>query len=287
MKAMGLLEAVGGALTRPGTYTGQVRELLSVAACAARYPLGVGEAALRSGPLPASAVHDTPVVLVHGYGHNRSGWHVLERHLRDAGFGDVAPFNYNPLIHSVPELAERLAHHIEIVRALAGSERVHVVGHSLGGIILRWYVQEEGGDDVVHTAITVASPHQGCYAARVAPGETAKQLRPDSWLLRRLHERAEPSPVRWIAFYSNLDLLVPGPAAMITHPALAATNLLARDQGHLSVMLSRRVATAITSQLLAAEGAPGLATLSPMPAAAATTTAAAPAAKSNATAALS
>ncbi len=260
-----MIDAIGGALPRPGTYTGQVRELLTMATCAARYPLGVLE-----GPLPAlgdvdDTVHDTPVVLIHGYGHNRSGWHMLERHLRGAGFSRVAAFNYNSFWPSVPEVAERLAHRIEVIRAVTGSDKVHVVGHSLGGIILRWYVQEEGGDQAVHTAVTVAAPHEGAVVARLCIGETAKQLRPGSWVMRRLERSARPSDVRWVAFYSNLDVLVPGTSAMLRHPALAATNLLAKDHGHLSAMLSPRVAAAITRQLEAAEGVEGLATVSALP----------------------
>lgn len=258
-----MMDAIGGALTRPGTYTGQVRELLSVASCAARYPLGVFER--RPDARPGVVGHPTPVVLLHGFGHNRSGWHVLETHLREAGFGHVSALNYNPWQHAIPEVAERLAERIDVVRGVAGADRVHLVGHSLGGIILRWYIQEHGGADLVNTAVTVASPHGGAQLARLALGETARALRPGSWLLRRLDERAQPSAVRWFAFYSNLDLVVPGPSAMLRHPALGATNLLAKDQGHVSVLLSRRVAAAVTGQLEAGEGVAGLGTVHALP----------------------
>jgi pimeloyl-ACP methyl ester carboxylesterase len=135
---------------------------------------------------------------------------------------------------------------------------VHLVGHSLGGIIARWYVQERGGDAAVDTAITVASPHQGTLAALLPFGRTAQQLRPGSWVLRRLAQTAQPSAVRWFAYYSNIDVLVqPGRSAMITAPALGATNLLVKDHGHLSILLSPRLARSIVCQLEAAEGTAG------------------------------
>jgi triacylglycerol esterase/lipase EstA (alpha/beta hydrolase family) len=221
----------------------------------ARYPLGILDSALRSGRPCGDECLDTPVLLVHGFGHNRSGWLVLERRLRKAGFTSVHTWNYNPLRYDVPKLAEGLRDRVELLRALTGSERVHVVGHSLGGVLLRWYVQELGGDAAVGTAVTVASPHEGTALARMARGGTMAQLAPDSWLVRRLGEGATSSPVRWIAYYSNLDLLVqPASSAMLRAPALRATNVLAKDEGHLSILLSPRVTESIVAQLLAVEG---------------------------------
>jgi triacylglycerol lipase len=249
---------ISRALVRPETYVGWAREAIGTAAFVARYPLGVLEAGF-AGRRAADHVHATPVILVHGYGHNRSGWFVIERYLRAAGFANIATLNYNPLVLDVPRLADRLGRRIDAIRHHTGAERVHVVGHSLGGIILRWYVQEAGGDETVDTAVTIASPHRGTTLAVVPFGRTASQLRPDSWLVKRLAATARPSPVRWIAYYSNLDILVqPGNSAMITHPALAATNVLVKDEGHLSILLSPTMARGIAIELAArttAEGA--------------------------------
>ena len=238
---------ISRALVRPETYAGWMREVAGTVAFVARYPFGVVEAGFAANR-PTDVVHDTPVVLIHGYGHNRSGWFLIERHLRAAGFTNVATLNYNPLALDVPRIAARLSDRIEAIRHHSGAERVHVVGHSLGGIVLRWYVQELGGDRVVDTAITIASPHRGTVAAMVPFGRTASQLRPDSWVMRRLAATARPMPVRWLAYYTNLDVLVqPATSAMISHPALNATNVLVKDEGHLSVLLSPLVAKSIAS----------------------------------------
>jgi triacylglycerol lipase len=240
---------ISRALGRPETYAGWMREVAGTVAFAARYPFGVIEAGFAARH-PTDVVHDTPVVLVHGYGHNRSGWFLIERHLRAAGFNNLATLNYNPLALDVPRIAGRLADRIEAVRHHSGAEQVHIVGHSLGGIVLRWYIQELGGDRVVDTAVTIASPHRGTVAALVPFGRTASQLRPDSWVMNRLAATARPMPVRWIAYYTNLDVLVqPATSAMITHPALAARNVLVKDEGHLSVLLSPVVARSIATEL--------------------------------------
>jgi len=259
------VEAVVSALTtalgRPTTYSGQLREVASLAACVARYPLGIFEDAQVDDP-SSVGTHDTPVLLVHGYGHNRSAWYVLERHLRAAGFGRVYTVNYNPLRHSVSTLAALLRDRVEVVRAATGAERVHVIGHSLGGIILRLYVQELGGDERVGVAVTMATPHEGTHAAWIGFGRTAVQMRPGSALMRRLERGARPTSVRWVAVYSNLDLLVqPCSSAMLLAPGLRATNLLAKDHGHMSMLLSPRVARTITAKLEAAERVPGIGSL--------------------------
>jgi triacylglycerol lipase len=257
------------ALVRPGTYTGWANEVANTARCAAWYPMGVLDAVISSSEPCGDERRDTPVVLVHGYGHNRSGWLVTQHHLRRAGFTSVHTVNYTPIGRDVPQLAAQLAERIALIRTITGHDRVHVVGHSLGGVLLRWYVQEMEGRDTVATAITVASPHEGTWAAAMAPGRTAAQLRPGSWVMRRLARPVPANPVRWIAFYSNLDALIqPARSAMVTHPDLRATNLLVKDLGHLSAMVSPVVAHSIVHQLEAAEGVPGTAEVLPLVAAA-------------------
>ena len=257
------------ALARPATYVGQLREAVSLATCVARYPLGFFEDGVHVGDPGADATRDTPVLLVHGYGHNRSAWYTLERHLRAALFTRLHTVNYNPLRHSVPTLAAHLRARVETVRAATGADRVHVIGHSLGGIILRWYVQELGGDEHVDVAVTMASPHEGTHAAWIGFGRTAVQLRPGSALVRRLRAAARPSSVRWVSVYSNLDMLVqPCTSAMLRVPALRATNVLAKDHGHMAMLLSPGVARTITAQLEAAEGVAGVGTLRSLPSAA-------------------
>lgn len=223
--------------------------------CALHYPLGLAERALTTGHPSGQTAHDTPVLLVHGYAHNQSGWWVLDRHLRAAGFTSVHRLNYLPLGTGVPALARRLARRVEEVKRLTGAPRVHVVAHSLGGILLRWYVQELGGDRSVATAITLGSPHEGTVAAYLWPERTAVHLRPGSQVIDRLAAGARPSPVRWVAFYSDADLLIrPTSAARLRAPGLAATNIKVRGLGHLSLLLSPKVLRAVTAQLEAAEG---------------------------------
>jgi pimeloyl-ACP methyl ester carboxylesterase len=226
------------------------------------YPFGVGVSIEDPGaphrPVlsrTSAPISTTPVLLVHGYGHNSSGWIFLHRHLKKAGFERVFSMDYGPLCHDIPAQALALARRVELIRATTGVDRVHLVGHSLGGILIRYYVQLLGGDERVETAITVASPHEGTLAAHMGLGTTIPQLQPGSWVVEALRDTARRSRVRWVAYYSNLDLLVqPTTSAMLRPPALGATNVLVQDHGHLSLLLSPAVGRSIAHYLAVAEG---------------------------------
>jgi pimeloyl-ACP methyl ester carboxylesterase len=258
-----LPDIITRALIRPGSYLGWVRELLVTGVCVACYPFGIGgttpESRSEGLPTPLSALEAgaTPVLLVHGYGHNRSGWTFLARHLRRVGFEHVYSLNYNPVTRDLPGLAWELARRVEATREVTGARRVHLVGHSLGGILIRYYVQLLGGEASVDTAVTLASPHEGTLAAGFGRSPVLRQLRPGSWVIQALQETARPSPVQWTAYYSNLDALVqPAGSAMLRHPALDATNVLVKDHGHLSILLAPGLGRSIARRLAASHGLP-------------------------------
>jgi pimeloyl-ACP methyl ester carboxylesterase len=197
----------------------------------------------------------TPIILLHGYFHNRSGFLVMRRALRRNGFRHVYTMNYNVIGHEVEELAAQLSGYVENVLNRTGATRVHLVGHSLGGLVARTYVQEFGGDKRVHTCITLGTPHAGTYAAYGGRGRAARQLRPSSELVMRLNDDAREVPVRFISYYSNLDpLVVPASSAKITNPALHATNVLVKDHGHMSLLLSGELIRSVLGSLSNLDG---------------------------------
>lgn len=240
---------IARALLRPGTYLGYAHEAVSVVADVVAFPLGI------VGPDPATprprwAAHSTPVLLVHGYGHNRSAWVYLAARLRDAGITDVETFDYNPLFDDVPTLGARLRQKVSSVLSLTGERRVDVVGHSLGGIVARWMIEECDGWDAVRTCVTVSTPHSGTLAALLGPGRTARQLRPGSDVIRRLEDDLRPSRIRWISYYTNIDaLVVPASSAKLVHPSAVVENVLIKDMGHLGVLRSSLLAADITARL--------------------------------------
>ncbi|WP_377270903.1 esterase/lipase family protein [Peterkaempfera sp. SMS 1(5)a] len=193
-----------------------------------------------------------PVLLLHGFVDNRSVFSVLRRDLLRHGWPHVHALNYSPLTSDVRAAAVLLGRHVEQARRIHGDERIAVVGHSLGGLIGRYYVQRLGGDEHVHSLVTLGAPHRGTFAARL-PGllPITRQLRPESDLFRELELPAPDCRTRFAAFWSDLDqLILPARFARLDHPDLRAENILVPDVGHLTLTVHSEVLTGLRRFLL-------------------------------------
>jgi pimeloyl-ACP methyl ester carboxylesterase len=253
------------ALCTPAALTGGLTELAWVGAHALLYPLGTRTEPLRpdgrfrpgeqapgvralfaADPLAARI----PVVLVHGLVDNRSIFAVMRRSLRRRGFATVCSWNYSPLLRDVQRGARDLGAHIARICEQTGHDRVHVVGHSLGGLIARYHVQCQDGDQRVDQLVTLGTPHQGSLLAHVLPTPLVRQLRPGSALLQELARPAPGCRTPITAIYSDLDQMVlPTSAGRCEHPDLATRNLLVRGVGHMSLPIHRQVVDEVAATL--------------------------------------
>ena len=164
----------------------------------------------------------TPILLVHGFIDNHAIFTVMERALRRRGFQTLSAYDYGLLTHNIPRAAVRLGETIEKLATKSGYERIHVIGHSLGGLIARYYVQRLGGDSYVRTLVTLGTPHHGTHLARIAPLlPLVRHLTPRSPVIQELAEPAPDCRTRFIAFHSDIDpLIVPSSNARLEHPDL-------------------------------------------------------------------
>ncbi len=203
--------------------------------------------ALLLGSLEAAG---TPILLVHGLADNRSIFAPLRHSLRRRGFSRILAWNHDGVLGGVERAATALATRVEQVRRETGYERLHIVGHSLGGIIARWYVQKLGGDRHVHTLVTLGSPHAGTHAARLLPLPVSRQLRPGSAMLAALAAPAPGCRTRVLSVWSDLDeLVLPHRSAELRHPDLATRNIGVHAVGHLALLIDHRVVREIGSAL--------------------------------------
>src|SRR4051794_34585145 len=89
-RALAPARSVAHAARRPTTYSGHLKELTSTVVTAGMWPMGFRDHGLRSlGSPDAPSTVSTPVLLVHGYGANKSNWLFISRYLKQAGFGRV------------------------------------------------------------------------------------------------------------------------------------------------------------------------------------------------------
>jgi Palmitoyl protein thioesterase len=252
-------------LCRTATLTGGLTELAWVGAHVLMYPFGTRTAVLQPDPRQRPGVQPPtaralfaadplaariPVLLVHGLVDNRSVFSVMNRSLRKRGFAHVCTWNYSPLLDDITRGAADLGAHVESICERTGYDRVHVVGHSLGGLISRYYVQRLGGDRRVESLVTVGTPHQGSLWANVVPTPLIRQLRPGSPVIQELAEPAPDCQTRMTAIYSDLDQMVlPTSSGRCDHPDLGARNILVRGVGHMSLPRYRAVVDEVAATL--------------------------------------
>ncbi|MFD8722116.1 esterase/lipase family protein [Streptomyces sp. NPDC059629] len=192
-----------------------------------------------------------PVVLLHGFIDNRSVFVLLRRALAQHGGQRVESLNYSPLTCDVRTAAELLGRHIEEICERTGSHRVDIVGHSLGGLIARYYVQRLGGDLRVRTLVTLGTPHSGTRVVPLADAHPiVRQLRPGSQVIEELTRPAPGCRTRFVSFWSDLDSLMdPVETARVDHPDLMATNVPVTGIGHLALPVHPAIATGIRQAL--------------------------------------
>ncbi|MDN5794529.1 MAG: alpha/beta fold hydrolase [Intrasporangium sp.] len=193
---------------------------------------------------------ETPILLVHGMVDNRSIFTVLRHGLRRRGFGRIETMNYSILTGDVRRAAAHLGEEVERIVAETGYERLHVIGHSLGGLIARYYVTRLGGDERVDTLVTLGTPHRGTYVAYGWTNGLTRQLRPGSALFAELDAPIPRCRTRFVVYSSDIDqLVVPQRNAGLHHPDLNVHNVALRGIGHMSLPITRSVVHGISSTL--------------------------------------
>lgn len=195
------------------------------------------------------------MLLLHGFIDNRSVFVLLRRSLRQHGWSQVSSLNYSPLTGDLRTAAAVLGAHIEEVCGRTDQERIDIVGHSLGGLIARYYVQRLGGDTRVRTLVTLGTPHRGTTVAPLMSAHPlVRQMRPDSEVIAELSRPAPDCGTHFIAFWSDLDqIMVPVETARIDHPDLSARNVRVSGIGHLALPVHGVIAAGIRQALAAEE----------------------------------
>jgi pimeloyl-ACP methyl ester carboxylesterase len=178
------------------------------------------------------------VVLLHGFLQTRNLWTSLAARLEDDGHPVLALhlgsswWRYNT--RPVRQTAQRVAHAVHDLVATHQLAGVHVIGHSMGGLIARAWVQAYGGDAHVRSITTLGTPHRGTPTALVAIGllgwsRSSWELLPRSSLVRELAARPFPADVPLLSIASRHDLVCPWRYSQVDAPH---TNLLVAGLGH-------------------------------------------------------
>lgn len=154
----------------------------------------------------------------------------------------VLAFDYENLKTPIEETAQDLKRRLaEVGLGAAHGKTLHVVAHSMGGLVARWFIECEGGDAVVQRLVMLGTPNAGspwptvenwattalalglnglttvAWPAKVLSGlvsavecvdVTLDQMEADSSLLKTLAASADPG-VPYTIFAGNTSTILP------------------------------------------------------------------------------
>ncbi len=174
--------------------------------------------------VPEAPSREAPIVLfTHGLMASPGVLEPLRRHVARRTGLPTAVFGY-PSWLRFEQAAERLERFVE--DALPPKLPLVLVGHSLGGLLLRWWLQERDGEERTRALLTLATPHAGSRLADRFPGALAEALRPGGWLVARLREREEVlRRIPHRVAVAGLDHLVTPPRSAAAVPAREVLHL--------------------------------------------------------------
>ncbi len=194
---------------------------------------------------PKAAASRVPVLLIHGYCCNYGVWRDVAARLQALGH-TVLAINLEPLFCSIDDYAPQVEQAVAQLRAQTGQQRVALVGHSMGGLVIRAWMRAYG-DTQVAVAVTLGSPHQGTQITPHAKLPNARQMvRANDWL-QALQESESPQRRALLRIALTEQDAIVFPQSAQTLPGVD-TQVFSR-MGHLQLCTDARVFTWMRKQL--------------------------------------
>lgn len=167
---------------------------------------------------PLRASNQPGVLLIHGFFCNRGLWNRWLQRLKEQGVPVIA-LSLEPVFGGIDEYSAAIERAVSQLHQSTGEPPV-VVAHSMGGLALRAWWTQMGGNNRLRHVITLGTPHHGTWLARFALTRNSKQMRRVSRWLQELAAR-EPADRarRFTCFYSHCDNIVFPPRTGTLHGA--------------------------------------------------------------------
>lgn len=164
--------------------------------------------------LPTHA-HRPPILLVHGIYHNGSSWDFHKTRLEADGY-PVAVYAYHSFFASLESILDGLEAQIQALEGRYPDHKPILVGHSLGGILLRtWLLRSDKNPARVQGLLTLATPHGGSLLATLAAGALVHTIEPSSPLIQTLKTAREDPSLPRVALLSDTDEMVLPPENLL------------------------------------------------------------------------
>ncbi|MFO7982441.1 MAG: alpha/beta fold hydrolase [Desulfuromonadales bacterium] len=208
------------------------------------HPLGWIPAKVKKPTQPSR-----PVLLLHGLFHNRACWLWVRLYMRLKGYTAVYSMNLPPW-REVESLTEEVVKKVDEIRHNLGEDKVALVGHSMGAMVARNYVQNREGSDKVSHLVMLGAPNSGSKLAPFALLPLGALLVPGSNFLTRLAQAPLPDETQMTSIYSRLDnMILPFESSRLE----GINNVEFRRMGHATLLYHPRVLSALLAALQSPE----------------------------------
>jgi len=172
----------------------------------------------------------TPIILVPGYHMNRWSMLPLQYYLKRCGFENIWAINNPILKDDILVFADELHAKVEEYYAHCGGQQVVLIGHSMGGLVSRHYMQKYGTDKI-KGQISFGTPYRGTKTYRLGQGTQGKQFKPGS----EVCNITTPPPVPHLIIWSTRDwVVVPSANGHLDD----SNEMVISDAGHLGMLVS-------------------------------------------------
>jgi triacylglycerol lipase len=165
--------------------------------------------------LQRSAGAKRGVVLVHGFVCNRGLWNPWMRRLGESDTPFVA-IDLEPVFAAIDAYVHTIDEAVAQMHALTGRPPV-IVAHSMGGLAVRAWLRDRRSEHSVHSVVTIGTPHDGTWLARLAITANARQMRRSSpWLRALAAGESTRRRALFTCFFGHCDNIVfPASTAML------------------------------------------------------------------------
>ncbi|GHU05958.1 hypothetical protein FACS1894205_6700 [Alphaproteobacteria bacterium] len=147
-----------------------------------------------------------PLALVHGIYHDSSAWIFHKPHLEEAGY-TASILEYSPF-EPLDAVLDQLDQGIRRIENDNPGRKPVLIGHSMGGLLIRAWLLESGNQARIAGVITLGTPHGGSTLAPFGFGGLVRNIAPKAELIVRLKNADQIRAFPCASLFSSTDEMV-------------------------------------------------------------------------------
>jgi len=191
----------------------------------------------------STEVKRTPVLLLPGYGTNRSCLAPLCLFLANRGWTWLWAVNLGRRDRSLSDHAAEIGKQVDQLRRRTGAAKIDIVAFSMGGLVAAWYLRHLDGDQHIRRLVTIGTPWRGTRLAVFARSASAREMIYGAHVLDAL----APPPAPTICIWSPDDPVVVPTSSGVAEQGAQSVRIDAA--GHIDMLVSARVYRAVQAAL--------------------------------------